>query len=179
MKTVKRQRAATGMYLIELIVAIAMSGLLAVVLGTSLSANLSFSSGAQNQLIAADIAQELVDRFRDYPGQILPSTTWIPDGTYPVHVDSDDGVIVNPNFPAAVSPLIFDVTNLTFQTLTLSSRFRSGTASTINVALVTLPNGSSPPTDRSITITVQWQEKTALRTYTLTTIVDQWGIHAN
>ncbi len=170
MAKLKGRRGQRGMYLIELIAALAISGFLAVILGASLSSTMRFSSGAQNQLMAADVAQELLDRFRDYYVQNLYS---VPNGVYAVHLDSNDGVTPS-NYPFALTPLRFDVTNLTYQGQTLASSFGGSLVGTVNV---TLANGPNPATDRLVTVNVNWAENQAIRTYSLSTIITQYGTH--
>lgn len=156
-------RTTCGSYLVELLVALAVSGFLAAVMGASLSETMQTSSGAQNQLMAADIAQELIDRVRNTAFGNLP-----PNGTYLAHTDSDDGVIVGP-YSFQQEPTLMDVANLTWTNRTLNNRFR-GTA---NVVLADGPTSDT----RRVTVTIAWREQSATRTYSQSTIIASSGVH--
>ncbi len=66
-------RSPRGAMLMELLVAITVSGLLAVSLCQSLSLTKEASFGAHGRVICASIAQEIAERLRDTPFETLPT----------------------------------------------------------------------------------------------------------
>ncbi len=147
-----------GSYLIELLVALAISGFLAVALAASLSEQMRVTTSTDNQLKAAELAQEVIERFRQ-TSQTLP-----PSGTYPIQVNSDDGVVVGPYWFQR-RPLMMDRTNLDYPGSLVSSN-----SSNVQTVVVTLTPGTTATTTL-VTVTVTWTESTASRTASFSTTV--------
>jgi len=61
----RRQRNSSGFQLVELLVAIAVSGMIITAITGSLMQMMNFASNGQNQLMACDIAQEVIDNARN------------------------------------------------------------------------------------------------------------------
>lgn len=107
-------RKSTGMYLIELIAAIAISGFLAVVMSASLAETIRVASKTENKLLSAAIGSEIIERVRNVPYSSLPS-----EGLHNVRVNltnptSDRGAI--DTSPICVSATHIDSINLVWQT---------------------------------------------------------------
>lgn len=66
----RRERGAS---LVELMVAIMISGIIMVALGSSLSEQMRLGTKTQNQLVAAELARVMVERIRSTPYDDLPS----------------------------------------------------------------------------------------------------------
>lgn len=60
----RRLRTASGAYLLELIVAMFVSGMMALALTTSLTQGMSSSRGSQNQVLATWLAHQAMDRIK-------------------------------------------------------------------------------------------------------------------
>ncbi|CAN5705926.1 hypothetical protein BH10CYA1_BH10CYA1_05940 [soil metagenome] len=149
-------RNQTGSYLIELLVALAISGFLAVALAASLSEQMRVTTGADNQMQAAELAQEVIERFRQ-TSRSLP-----PPGTYPIQVNSDDGV-GSGSYWFQNRPLSLDRTNLDYPGFLGASN-----SSNVQTVSVTLAPGVTPTTTL-ITVTVSWTESTANRSASFST----------
>lgn len=72
-KRFRRVRRECGASLVELMVAIMISGIIMVALGSSLSEQMRLGTKTQNQLIAAELARVMVERIRSTPYEKLPS----------------------------------------------------------------------------------------------------------
>ena len=59
-----RQRTASGAYLLELLVALFVSGVMATALMTSITQGMQATQGSQNQVIATWLAKEALERIR-------------------------------------------------------------------------------------------------------------------
>lgn len=66
-------RSRSGASLVELMVAISISGIVLVGLGSSMSEQLRLSAKSQKQLLAVAIARQMVERVRATPFDKLPS----------------------------------------------------------------------------------------------------------
>lgn len=170
MQKVSRQRSESGSYLIELLVALAISGFLAVALASSLSEQMRASSSTERQAKAAQLAQETLERFRQTT-QSLP-----PYGTYPIQVNSDDGVTVGPYWFQS-RPLSVDHTALNYP-----GYLGSTTSNGVQSVIATLSPGVTSSTSL-ITVTVTWTEGTASKsaafatTLSKTPTTSETGIH--
>ena len=149
-------RNQTGSYLIELLVALAISGFLAVALAASLSEQMRVTTGTDNQLKAAEMAQEVIERFRQ-TSQTLP-----PYGTYQIQVNSDDGV-GSGTWWFQQRPLILDRTNLNYP-----GYLGASNSSNVQTVSVTLAPGVTSTTTL-ITVTVGWTETSASRVASFST----------
>lgn len=170
MQQPSRLRSQSGSYLIELLVALAISGFLAVALASSLSEQMRASTTTERQTKAAQLAQEVLERFRQ-TAQNLP-----PYGTYPIQVNSDDGVVVGPYW-FQKRPLSVDHTNLDYP-----GYLGSTTSNGVQSVNATLSQGLTASTSL-ITVTVTWVEGTATKsaafsaTLSKTPIASEAGIH--
>jgi len=153
-------------------VAVAISGFLAAILGTSLSQTIAMSTAAENRLKGSDIAQELLERIKDEPYASLPTS-----GIYHVQVYSDDGVVVGAQ-PFQAHPLLMDLNlnNYEWSTAAKANRLRGPSPNGYATASVTFAPGPST-TSTSITVISTWQESTATRNISITTVLSQFGMH--
>ena len=65
-KTTNRFRNQNGVYLIELLSALVISGILAVVLGDNIARTIQLNTRTEKNLIAPQIAQNLLERFASF-----------------------------------------------------------------------------------------------------------------
>lgn len=164
-------RSDSGQHLIEMMVAIAVSGFLAAVLGTSLGQTIATSTAAENRLKSADIAQELIERIRDEPYSFpLPT-----NGTYAVPVYSDDGVVSGVQ-PFQQQPLLMDLNNYAWSAAAKANRLKGPSPNGFATASATFAPGPST-TSIAVSVTVSWAEQTAQRSTTISTLVSQYGMH--
>lgn len=155
------RRAESGVYMIEMLMAIATTALLLAALCDNLSLCTRFATSGQNQALAFSIAQEQIDNTRNTPYGSLPL------GTFTLLVNrnsiSEFGPAVNPR------ALLLDTVSQAWSTAAKNNAF-SGTV-TETVSLGPYPN------TKQVVITVSWVEGTATRTFQLATLVSQQGIH--
>ncbi|MBA3856433.1 MAG: hypothetical protein C0507_05930 [Cyanobacteria bacterium PR.3.49] len=166
-------RSVSGLHLIELLSAIFISGLLAVVLSSSLSEVIRLTTKTDRAVLAATAAQEIIDRIRSTPFHELPSS-----GTYDIQVNlgDSDSVQVSPSGGfIAQRPAMLDGTKLTWQASpssgTLpSNRFRG----TITVSISDLAVANA----KRVVVDVRWTESTSIkeRLYETSTVVAANGI---
>jgi prepilin-type N-terminal cleavage/methylation domain-containing protein len=154
-------RSQRGVYLIELLVALAISGFLAVALAASLSEQMRVTTGTENQLKAAEIAQQVIERFRE-SSQPLPQY-----GAIPMQLDSDDGTVVGTIPWLQNRPLSLDYSNLQYPNMTGDLFIGSGPNGRA-VVLATLGPGTTSTTS-SLTVTVTWSEGVSTRVATFST----------
>lgn len=123
-KNKKRQqlRTTNGAYLLELLVAMFVSGMMATALMTSITQGISASRRSQSQVIATWLAKEAYERIRMSAAQNQsdPQHRWfstfgaldVPNNTeVQFKVNSTDVVSVSP-FDFAQRPLLLDLDNL-------------------------------------------------------------------
>lgn len=115
-------RTADGAYLLELLVAMFVSGLMAAALMTSITQGMSASQKSQNQVIATWLAKEAIERIRMSASQNQsdPQHKWfnthgaldVPSNTeVQLKVNSTDVVSASP-FDFAQRPLLLDLDSL-------------------------------------------------------------------
>lgn len=160
-----------GVSLVELLVALTISGFLAICLSDSLSAQIRMSTMTQSRLIAGQLARSLVDRFRAAEFNELPPSYQ----TYSVRVSSDDPT--NPTYFILNRPLQVDSLNLQWAHLSASnlkpgSTFQ-GTVQ-INIADTMLDT-------KTVQVTIAWREPGGSedKTYTLSSLIHRYGIHGD
>lgn len=169
----RKNRSNSGQQLIEVIVAVAMSGVLAVMMGASLAQLMATSSMSENQLKAEDVAQELLDRIRRTPYGLISGTT----NTYTVQMYSDDGVVPNAAMPFQSTPLLCDVSQYTWSNASLANRFRGPGPNGYATATANLQPYSSAHSATQATITVTWAENQSVRSFVLASVISNDGIH--
>jgi len=170
-----RRRCNRGQQLIEVIVAVAISGFLAVIMGVSLTQLLATSTGSENQLKAQDVAQELLDRMRRTPYGLVSSANTI----YSVQMYSDDGVVPNGAMPFQITPLLCDVGQLTWSGASLANRFRGpGPSGYATATVATQPFSTNNAHNATlISITITWMENQSQRSFVLESVISNDGIH--
>ncbi len=173
-------RSKRGAYLIELLVALAISGFLAVALAASLSEQMRVTTGAENQVKAAEVAQQVIDRIRE-------SNQTLPHGIYPIQLDSDDGVGIGTQW-FQKRPLNYDLNSFSYPNMIGADSSQPadqfvgpGLNGRATVTAVLAP--STPATTSLLTVTVTWSEGTATRSAVFSTTISktpnssQPGIH--
>lgn len=168
-----------GSYLIELLVALAISGMLAAVMGSSVSQTKSISNRTENGLVATMIAQQVFERLRSVPFDNLPSV-----GTpHAIRVnlgDSSDPTSYEANQPMLGRPLMIDGTNLLWLVGDPSSpipsyKFRGS----VNLQIIDGPvAGGVAPVTKTATVTVTWEDNTANAPHSvqITRMLSRFGI---
>jgi type II secretory pathway pseudopilin PulG len=155
-------RTARGSYLLEMLVAIGISGFLAVIMSMSLASTMRTSTSTDNQVVAATLAQGVVEHLRNQSWSTWPPVPY--SSQLPVY--SNDGVPANTYFP---TPLLMDLSADTWSQGSTTNRF-NGTV------FLTLAQGPTNTTDLA-TVTVKWNEVNAQKQYVLNSVVSQYGFH--
>lgn len=156
-------RSCVGVYLIEFLVALAVSTLIAGFLIDDISQINRFSTNGEMQLMATSIAQEVIDSARNQPYTTLQALI----GTHVLPVNSGDGSF-DSSFPR---PLLLDLQNLSWSQASQRGKFYGTVTETI--AYSPLVSNTI-----SITVVVQWKEgASTTRTYKISTLVSQFGVH--
>ncbi len=156
-----KPRNQQGSYLIELLVALAISGLLAVARGTSVAQTKGISNRTENGLLATLMAQQVLDRVRNTAFDELPNS----GVTHHVRVnlgDPDDTQTYEANQPLLNRPLLIDGVNLKWQSAAASIpmyKFRG----TVDLVLKDGPIDSvgPAPVSKTATVTVMWSDSAA------------------
>lgn len=172
----RRFRSSKAISLIETMVAVALTGIVLGVLGTSLAQLMALQSTSQNRLIAGILAKEVVERLRATPFDSLP-----PAGvTMSVRVargDLNDSNVYNPTIPTVNNALQIDTSK--FQYLTTES---SGLPVTKFPGQVFLTMGSEAvcpfgtlQNTRTATVLVTWNESEP-KQLELKVILSKYGI---
>lgn len=174
-------RSEAGIYLVELLVAVFISTLLAAALAENMSQTLKLTNSGQNQIIAAAIGQELVDNARN-------TTYFHPDASVPnlCHMLGNHTLEVNEantsTSPVASRPLMLDLTNLDWSQDADDNQFVGTVTETISDAgwgSYTDPTLGAIPNGIRVDILVSWNERNMPKTYSLTTYISRNGIHNN
>jgi type II secretory pathway pseudopilin PulG len=179
----RKTRSSSGQQLVEVIVAVAMSGFLAVIMGASLAQLMATSTQSENQLKAQDVAQEMLERIRSTPysllAQELNSGQLTSGQPYTVPMYSNDGVTAT--LPFQNSPLLCDFSQYTWSNASSNNTFRGPSPNGNAMATVQLQPFSSNGAHNAllVTITITWSEtnQTVNRQYVLTSVITGDGIH--
>jgi type II secretory pathway pseudopilin PulG len=160
---VRRQRSQQGAGIIDLLFCVIISGILSAAIVNGMSQAHRASSSSQNQVIAAAIAQEVIDSARNMPYNTLQTFV----GTHDLVVNSGSGLTPPPVFPR---PLMQDRNSLIWSSKAANNDFDATVTETIAAGPVA--------NTLQVTVLVTWKENTGgSRTFTMTTLVSQFGIH--
>ena len=169
----KGMRTIKGVYMIELLMAIATSSLLSAALVSSLADTERLSTSGQNQIMASSIVQEQIDNTRNSLYDTLHQwSAPSPGETYTLLVNRSEAGQVGPSF-INNRPLMLDLVNDGWSEAAAKNLFQGTVTETI------IDNGDSGAMPNTLTIKViaTWHEGDSLRTYELDTLVAKDGIH--
>lgn len=156
-------RTANGAYLLELLVAMFVSGMMAAALMTSITQGMSASRKSQNQVIATWLAKEAFERIRMSAAQNQsdPQHKWfntfgaldVPNNTeVQFKVNSSDIVSVSP-YDFAQRPLLLDLDNLKWINKAGEEQTPTSFEGSVKAAFTdTINNG------KNIEVTIAWKE---------------------
>jgi prepilin-type N-terminal cleavage/methylation domain-containing protein len=165
----RASRNQKGMYLIELLAALVISGMLAVVLGDSIARTIQLNTRTEKNMVAPQIAQNLLERLR-----ATPYISWPASGAqYQINIDpTEGGAIQFP--PVQARAAMLDASAMKYLTgnpsvLLPDYKFNG-------IAAVQYSNNALN-TARAVTITVNWSDSTASnRMYVLNAECSSFGI---
>jgi len=144
-----------GAYMVELLIAIATSSMLAAALVGSMAESERLSSFGQNEILVAAIAQEQIDSTRNTPYDYLDSKKGL---TYELKV-APSSAYGTTDQRFAPRELLLD-----------SSKFQGRVYEKIE---------SGPYANTlKVTITINWQEGQSTRSYVLSTLIAKNGINS-
>jgi hypothetical protein len=178
-----QSRTESGVYMIELIMAIATSSMLCAALVGTLAQTERLSTSGQNQIIAAALAQEQIDNVRNTLYGNLSA------GTYSLLLNRRE---IGQAGPADVNPrpLLFDLYSHDWRTplerakgvdqtaCAAATQFQQlGLDAAITESVVDNGTSGQLANTKTVTITINWTEGPDVRTYTVSTLVAKNGIH--
>jgi type II secretory pathway pseudopilin PulG len=170
---VLKLRTAGGVHLIELVAALLMAGILSVVLSSSLSQVIRLSTATDRNLLAANTAQEVIERIRSSPFEELPNS-----GTYGVQVNlggtADTQVSASGGF-LAQRPTMLDGTKLTWMASQADGNLpKNRFDGTVSVTFSDLPVAST----KNVIVEVRWSDnaKSDEHVYKTGTVITRNGI---
>lgn len=158
-------RTARGAYLLELLVAMFVSGMMALALTTSLTQGMSSSRGSQNQLLATWLAYQAMDRIRMSAEQETTNTQFfsfkrIFDAPSPSQfqfkLTSNDSTVV-PSYDFLQRPLMFDFANYKWN----SEDSAESVPKNFKGKVVALIEDRADGRGKNVQITVTWTESTS------------------
>ncbi len=171
-------RRQNGSYLIELLVALAISGLLAVALGASVCQTKGISNRSENNLMASLITQQVFERLRSTPFDSLPALGI----AHNVRVnlgDTTDSTVYESNSPILNRALLIDGTNLQWLGYSSSQpipqyKFRGD-------VVLQLRDGPVPSVTKTATVTVSWSDSSASAPHSLqvSRVLSRYGVQRN
>lgn len=135
----------------------------------SMAQGLSVTSGAQNQVLVASMAQEVLDAARNLPFATLSGYA----GSYDLTVQLQAGNTIDcPPYPR---PLLLDQNSFNYGSSQYGSRAIHNTlnANTCNASETITNNGDNTCT---VTISINWRDSTGNHNYTTSTRIAQNGI---
>lgn len=191
----KSIRAPRGVYMIELIMAIAVSSMLAAALVGVMADTERLSTAGQNQIVAAAVAQELIDNIRNtlygtptQTGSLIYGAQPGSSTTYTMLLNMRTASDSAP--PAVPRPLLFDLLDYDWRTpaekadgasqinCQASNQFQLlGSDATVTETVTNNGGSNLLNGTATVTITVTWSEGQAQKKYTVSTLVSQSGIH--
>jgi type II secretory pathway pseudopilin PulG len=178
----KRIRNQNGSYLIELLMALAISGMLAVALGNSVCQTKGISNRSENSLYASLMAEEILERLRSTPFDSLPSSG-VSHNVRVNYGDSTDSTTYETTPPMLNRPLLIDGSNLQWLVnsgTNLPTYHFKGTAQ-ILIKDGPLTSSGPGPVTKTATVTVTWSDgdATGPHVLTLSRMLSRFGIQRN
>jgi hypothetical protein len=170
---VSHGRKSTGLYMLEMLIALATSSALAAALVSNLAETQRFSSAGQDNVMAFAVAQEIVDMARNMPFGSLGSVGGPMHYNLAVNRLSASDPVGDAPF---VHPLLIDVTN---PNQTWSDAARSNLFEALASIDVTPKDFAADGTclSKRVKVTVQWPSVAPTHSYVMYTLVSQNGIH--
>lgn len=164
----KRTHRATGQSLVETLIALLICALISTVLSDTLGRFLSFSTGSERQLIARELAQQILDNARNQTWTQLQAGVANQGGASYTLLTNKYGGEVGP----AISPrpLHLDKQNLSWTDQSSTNMFRG----TCRLALAYVPGST---TEINATATINWGDSRGPHSLTASTVISQFGIH--
>lgn len=170
-------RSECGMYMLELLVAVLASSILAATLASHLGETFKMTSAGQHQLYAAAIAQELVDVTRNTNYTTLCS---LQGNTYSFNVNE-----LNPGNPLTTRALMMeaDSTSFGWSPEAIDNKFPDRLHDNSSAVTETITNAgwgndsSGQPAGLKVDIVVRWNEQNMVKQYAMTTYISRQGIH--
>lgn len=161
----QNQRNEQGIQLVELLVAIVLAMFFSIALYDSLSLALRSSTTAKKNLLAANLAQQVLDDARNQSWATLialPTNT-----TLPINASSNSTTLgANPSRPLLVN------TDLSYSSASVASD--SGFNNATCTRVITSPSA----TTRRVVVTVSWQDGAGgVKTHQVQTNISVNGIH--
>ena len=185
-RVVSRQcRNADGIQLVELLVAIVVSGLIVSAITSSLMQMMSFSSNGQNQLMASDIAQEVIDNSRNMSFNRLVALCDQPQPITLLCNRKSEADSTDP-YGAFPRPLSQDWVNMRYHqdaangalSKTQTNRFRGDVTDGGLVQQRLVKSIVNGVTTVSVEVQIQWKDgRNAGHSYKASTLIADNGIH--
>ncbi len=158
-------RSDSGVYLIEFLVALIVSTMIAGILIDDISQIHRFSTKGEKQLVAAAIAQEVIDSARDTSYANLQA---LKSRVHTLPINTGDGNI-DAAFPR---PLLLDLQELTWTDASKVNRFFGQVTERIE-------DFAPVPNTLKVTVTVEWREDgNVARSYKVETLISEYGVHS-
>lgn len=160
-----RLRTASGAYLLELLVAMCVSGMMALALTTSLTQGMSSSRGSQNQILATWLAHQAMDRIKMSADQDVTNPNFFSmkrvfDAPSPSQMQfkltSNDTTSVQP-YDFLQRPLMFDFASLKWNSEDSAETMPKNFHGTV-VALI---EDRIDATGKNVQVTVTWNDSTS------------------
>lgn len=177
-KNKKRQqlRTTNGAYLFELLVSLLISGFLTAMLAQSLSEVIRINTKTDRSLIAATIAQDLIDRVRAIPYDELDALD-VAETYTQINFPETSSNPPSSSSLLARRPLQIDVTNLKWghnlSTLELPKYAFRGTAK-ISIAQTSMDIDA-----KSVTVHIEWVDSSSIskpHVYETGTVISRYGL---
>jgi type II secretory pathway pseudopilin PulG len=172
-----RSRRASGFYLVECLISALISGILAAAIFALSSMMYRASATNQNQILASNMAQQVIDHARDQTfGDLLAEVAFSPqtlsDYTFPTKPAPSSGQSLFPR------PLVCDMDpsqNMTYNALSL---VRDGPSGGFQPTVVeTLTNMAPTLNAVQVQVTITWKDAQGPHSYSASSTINQYGIH--
>lgn len=177
-------RQEGGFQLVELLVSVAISGIVITAIGGGMMKMMNFTSSGQNQLLAADIAQEVIDNSRNMSFGRLNALC---DQPQPITllVNRRSAADTTDPYNAFPRPLGQDWVNLQYHqddalgnSKTQSNRFHGDAADGGLVQETLTRQVVAGNTTINVEVLVRWQDgRNGQHTYRSSTLIADRGIH--
>lgn len=158
-------RTASGAYLLELLVAMFVSGMMALALTTSLTQGMSSSRGSQNQVLATWLAHQAMDRIKMSAEQEKTNSAFFSLGRVfdvpspsilQFKLTSNDPISVQP-YDFLQRPLMFDFASYTWSSEDSAETMPKNFHGTVTALIEERPDQSG----KNVQIVVSWNDTTA------------------
>jgi type II secretory pathway pseudopilin PulG len=166
------RRSAQGVYLVEALISTLIGAILLAAVMSSVGNFFRYSSTTENQILASNMASQVIDNARNQQFAHLLSLAGAGTRSEQLNLYAYPGNPQNSMFPRPLLRNETDSTGMAFGSNTLSSKFNGTVTETLT------DNSPGSPNDSvTVSVLVTWGDQRGTHSYRTSTVISAYGIH--